>query len=160
MLTVCFIEDNENIAFASARLIDELRAAPGGALLLGNMPLVRRADIIVLSPSSCGRKTELPPSCGALLSPGGYGADRIKTDSVVSYGMSARDSLTYSSVKRGICTVAVMRELETFSGAVVERQEIPALIPEGVSEEGALAVFGCLLLLGAPPEKLEFIPRP
>ena len=49
--------------------------------------------------------------------------------------------------------MAVQRDLVTVEGRVVEHQEFSLLAPE--DEGAALAVAGALLLLGAPPDRLE-----
>ena len=73
--------------------------------------------------------------------------------SAVSYGNGPRDSITVSSREAGRLWVAIQRDLVTVEGRVVEQQEFSLLAPE--DEGAALAVAGALLLLGAPPDRLE-----
>ena len=56
-------------------------------------------------------------------------AQGFRADSVVTYGMSPRNTVTYSSIAEDSCVVAVQRELKTFSGRKVESQELR--VPEG-----------------------------
>ena len=94
-------------------------------------------------------------SCRELLLPGECRTAAVPAETVVTYGLSRRDSLTLSSREGERLWCALQRELVTLDGAVVERQEFPVLPPPGLEPLSALAAAGALLLLGVPPERLR-----
>ena len=73
----------------------------------------------------------------------------------MSYGTSARDTLTLSSLEGDQICVALQRDIVTVSGAVVERQELVLPFPPGRSPLPWLCAVGALLLMDVPPERLE-----
>lgn len=74
---------------------------------------------------------------------------------MVSYGLTRRDTLTFSSLAQDTLCLALQRELVTLGGVCREPQEIP-LAPQGRADPLALLAWaGTLLLLGAPPERLQ-----
>ena len=87
-------------------------------------------------------------SCGLLLTPGNCPAEwlsRIRADFAVSYGLSARDSLTFSSLEEPV--LCVQRALPGPDGTVIEPQEIPLPgLPAPV--ERYLPLLGLWLLCG------------
>ena len=87
-------------------------------------------------------------SCGLLLAPGNCPAEwlsRIRADFAVSYGLSARDSLTFSSLEEPV--LCVQRALPGPDGTVIEPQEIPLPgLPAPV--ERYLPLLGLWLLCG------------
>ena len=93
------------------------------------------------------------PSCRILLAPGDS-LPEIPAETVITYGLSPRDSLTLSSREGDTLWAALQRELVTVEGRVVERQEFPLALRPGEEELSALAAAGALLLLGVPPEEL------
>ena len=86
--------------------------------------------------------------CGLLLTPGNCPAEwlsRIRADFAVSYGLSARDSLTFSSLEEPV--LCVQRALPGPDGTVIEPQEIPLPgLPAPV--EQYLPLLGLWLLCG------------
>ena len=95
--------------------------------------------------------------CRVLLTPGGDGLGttlKIPSKWVVSYGLSTRDSLTVSSLEPDLAVLALQRELVSLSGTVIEQQELPLPIPPGIGAQGVMALYGSLLILGVPPERL------
>jgi len=121
-----------------------LPGAAGGCLRLG--PGAQRADLVVAAPDLAA----LPPNpapCRALLLPGHLAplARGIPAAWVVSYGLTRQDTLC----------LALQRELVTLGGVCREPQEIP-LAPQGRADPLALLAWaGTLLLLGAPPARLQ-----
>lgn len=115
--------------------------------------------LLVVSPQAAARGMELPGACRTVLLPGDADAGELtgglRAASAVSYGVSARNSLTISSREQEKVWAALQRELVTVGGRVVERQEFPLAVRPGAEEMSALAVAGALLLLGVPPEELE-----
>lgn len=87
-------------------------------------------------------------SCGLLLLPGNCPAEwlsRIRTDFAVSYGLSVRDSLTFSSLEEP--TLCVQRALPRPDGIIIEPREIPLPgLPAPV--ERYLPLLGLWLLCG------------
>ena len=81
-------------------------------------------------------------------------AGTIPAETVITYGLSPRDSLTLSSREGDTLWAALQRELVTVDGQVVERQEFPLRLEPGAGELPSLAAAGALLLLGVPPEEL------
>ena len=113
-------------------------------------------DLLVVSPRAAERPGELfgVGRCRILLLPGWMRGPAVPhAASAVSYGNGPRDSITVSSREAGRLWVAIQRDLVTVEGRVVEQQEFSLLAPE--DEGAALAVAGALLLLGAPPDRLE-----
>ena len=136
--------------FLQARLPGEA----GGCLRLG--PGAQRADLVVAAPDLAA----LPPNpapCRALLLPGHLAplAGEIPAAWVVSYGLTRRDTLTFSSLALYPLCLAHPRLLVPLGGVCREPQEIP-LAPQGRADPLALLAWaGTLLLLGAPPERLQ-----
>lgn len=81
-------------------------------------------------------------------------ARHLHAASAVSYGPSARDTLTISSLEGSQLCAALQRELVTVQGRVVERQELVLPFDPTSSPLLKLAQVGALLLLGAAPEQL------
>lgn len=118
-------------------------------------------DILVLS-SKAAAKPELsdtaPNKCKFFLAPGATTAKtagRVHADCVISYGMSARDSITLSSMDGLDRVISLQRELVTLDGHISEQQEIPLRTERKISRDNLMAAVGALLLLGVPTENME-----
>jgi len=114
-------------------------------------------DLFVVASTDFGAEAAHDLSCRALLVPGSGDMktlSAIPSQWVVSYGLAGRDSITVSSLGRDFAQLALLRELVTLSDVVVERQEIPVLIPPESSAPSVMAMYGSLLILGVPPEML------
>ena len=110
--------------------------------------------LVVLGPDM----TDAPlPPCRVLLAPGGWAARALTAPSVVSYGPSPRDTLTFSSIREAGMVLALQRELVTLDGRRVERQEL--VLPVRQEPLLTLAWAGTLLLAGAEPEDLADLAR-
>ena len=117
----------------------------------------RRWDLLTLTPGGCEALLRLPLvcACGTLLVPGDCDEavlERIRAERVVSYGLSERCSLTFSSIGEDQRVLCVQRALKRLDGTEVEHQEIP--LPERyerLPDEAVLALMGTRLLLGNPP---------
>ena len=73
----------------------------------------------------------------------------IKEDRVIiTYGLSSRDTLTYSSNKDGIIVVCVQREFPALTGEMVIRQERSFPAGENRKALEQLAVCACMLVCG------------
>lgn len=128
------------------------RAADAGALERTHW------DLLALSTSGCRglERSGIFCGCGTLLLPGGQDfsiLSRIRAECVISAGMSARDSLTFSSLGENGAVLCVQRTLPRPDGATVEPQELllpPPLLPP----EDALILLGMWLLLGDDVAKI------
>lgn len=92
-------------------------------------PAERSWTLLALTASGCGRLGKGPVRCGTLLVPGDCSPERlahIRAETVISWGLSPRDSLTLSSLESPV--LCVQRALPRPDGGVVEPQEFP--LPE------------------------------
>lgn len=97
--------------------------------------------LLVLTPAACQTET----ACQILLAPGDCPAvlERVQAETVISYGLSPRDSLTLSSLREPV--LCVQRALPRPDGTVVDPQEFP-LPPLPASAEALLPLLGLWLL--------------
>ena len=112
---------------------------------------------IVTSNESNGESRPQNLETKILLIPGDISpkiAAGISSDWVVSYGLSGKDTITFSSLEPGFALLALQRELVTLAGAVVEQQEIPLPFPRPLSSLEVMVLYASLLVLGIPPETL------
>ncbi|MDR1736867.1 MAG: hypothetical protein LBR85_08395 [Oscillospiraceae bacterium] len=77
------------------------------------------------------------------------------TAQLITYGMGARETLTYSSISPDGCVLSLQREIVTLRGLRLERQDIPLGCAPGVFGEVLLALAGALLAAGMPPAALN-----
>mgnify|MGYP001388229032 FL=1 len=77
-----------------------------------------------------------------------------EAESVVSYGLSEKSTITPSSISDSETVISVQRELPTIDGELLERQEIALKRPSNLPIEKFLALVGVLLITGVKPEKL------
>jgi len=112
-------------------------------------------DLFIVSEPNLKIHGDCPEiSCRALLAPGDappQALGGISSKWVVSYGLSGKDSITVSSLERDTAVLALQRELMTLGEEVVERQEIPVCVPDGLDSQGIMAVYGGLLIMGIMP---------
>ncbi|MCC8123664.1 MAG: hypothetical protein LIO58_09005 [Oscillospiraceae bacterium] len=113
-------------------------------------------DLLVVAPAVKWQRGTAEIRCKGLLLSGTSAAlaRRIHADYVVSYGTSAKDSITFSSLERGELLFTLQRELVTLSGTVVERQELCLPFSGVLAPLPFLSVAGALLLMGLPPDEL------
>ena len=78
-----------------------------------------------------------------------------EAESVVSYGLSDKSTITPSSISEFETVVSIQRELPTIDGELLEQQEIALRRPENMAIEKFLAVVGTLLVAGVRPEQLD-----
>lgn len=112
--------------------------------------------LLVVAPEICLTTRWGILECGTVLLSGNerHCLDCVHACGAVSYGLSGRDSITLSSRERNYVWVAIQRELVCMDGTVLERQEIPVKMGQGMDELQTLALVGAMLLLGAQPEEL------
>lgn len=91
------------------------------------------------------------PRAPVVVMPGDRNADAKQ---IITYGYSARETLTYSSLDASGPVLAVQREILTVGGARLDRQEIPLQSLGRTDAELALALSGALLFAGLAPEAL------
>lgn len=103
--------------------------------------------LLALTPEGC-RATEGHPgpiTCRLLLAPGDCPSvlARVRAETVISYGLSPRDSLTLSSLTEPV--LCVQRALPRPDGTIVDPQEFP-LPPLPAPAEALLPILGLRLL--------------
>jgi len=77
-----------------------------------------------------------------------------EAESVVSYGLSDKSTITHSSISDFETVISIQRELPTIDGELLERQEIALRRPENLAVEKFLALVGAFLITGVKPEEL------
>jgi len=106
----------------------------------------RAWDLLALTGMGCRRLGAVSLLCRVLLVPGACPAplpERLGAGTVITYGLSARDSLTLSSLAEPV--LCVQRALPRPDGGVVEPQEFP-LPPLPGPAEDLLPLLGMRLL--------------
>lgn len=102
-------------------------------------------DVLALSRRGCREMGDRRVCCGVLLLPGDCAiSGNIQAETVISWGLSARDTLTFSSLREPV--LCIQRTLLRPDGSAVEPQEIP-LPPLLFAPEELLPVLGLRLLL-------------
>lgn len=106
----------------------------------------RRWELLALTPVGCGLLTGRMVT-RILLLPGACSADSLGAEMVVTYGLSPRDSITFSSLREPV--LCVQRALPLAGGGFLEPQEFP--LP-GVAEAETLlpCIAARLLWMGTP----------
>lgn len=113
----------------------------------------RRWDLLTVTAAGCDalKQRGLVCACGTLVVPGDCGEEvlqLVRAERVVGYGVSGRDSLTFSSMGEDQRVLCVQRRLLRTDGEAVEPQEIP--LPEyymTLPDEAILALMGTRLLM-------------
>lgn len=116
---------------------------------------IRRAEeleehiwpLLALTPGGCRALAERAGGaavCRLLLAPGDALPAQIRAETVVTYGLSPRDSLTLSSLAEPV--LCVQRALPRLDGTAVDAQEFP-LPPLPGPPEALLPLLGIRLLL-------------
>ncbi len=106
------------------------------------------SDAIIIAPDGNSIIKEI--SCKKAVIPGKRAlelSDRIKAESVITYGMSETDSVSASSIKNGI-VISVRRELVDLFGRVIEIQDIPLKAQARIDTELVIAATVMLLISG------------
>lgn len=113
--------------------------------------------LVVFSMQGIRQLQKYPMSCKAALLPSAAGDHlaSVRAASAVSYGLSARDTLTISSRVGDKLMLALQREVVTVQGTAVEQQEFAVHCPPQFPQLSLLAVVGGLILLGAEPISFE-----
>lgn len=102
--------------------------------------------LLALTVSGCEKLGTVPVRCRTLLVPGNCPSarlGRVQAETVISYGLSPRDSITLSSLREPV--LCVQRTLPRPDGEVVEPQEFPLPDLPGQAE-GLLPLLGLRLL--------------
>ena len=104
-------------------------------------------DYLALTPLGCRMLAGQAVTAAVLLLPGDCGANGFRAETVVTYGLSPRDSITFSSLREPV--LCVQRALPLLRGGVLEPQEFP--LPGLAGAEGLLpCVSARLLWTGSP----------
>ena len=122
-----------------------VRACSHPALLTGT-----KLDLLVVSPGAVGWAGAISISCRRALLPGGLSAltRALPAADLLSYGSSAKNTITLSGLNDGHAAVAVQREFPTLDGRTVERQELVLPFHGAATPDLFLAQVGAALLLG------------
>lgn len=101
--------------------------------------------LLVLTGSGCRRLGEEELTCKILLTPGECpeALARLRAETVISYGLSPRDSLTLSSLETPV--LCVQRTLPRLDGTLIEPQELLLPTLPGPAE-ALLPILGLRLL--------------
>jgi hypothetical protein len=105
---------------------------PAGVRHLRNAMAVcrKRWDLLTLTPMGCALLPEpAAVTAGILLLPGDCPRSDLRAGTVVTYGLSPRDSITLSSLREPV--LCVQRTLPLLCGGVLEPQEFPLPGVEG-----------------------------
>ena len=145
MYTMKILEREPALSHFLSAHLRALSSAPAG-----------RADLVVVSPDLI-QVPSAPTACRALLAPGSLAhlAGELSAAWVVSYGLTPRDTLTFSSLGQDTLCLALQRELVTLSGDCLEPQEWPLPRQSQASPLFLLACAGLQLLLGVPPAEVR-----
>ena len=149
MLDITVIEPFAHIA---AKLAEHIAPNAANITSLPNLSLSSRPDLLLFS------QQEVSPfpgviHCKILLAPGQIAPEvlaNIQADWIVSFGLSARDTITFSSLEETRAQLAVLREIVTLRENLIEPQEIPVTLTRAFTPEQSLAFYGALLLLDKP----------
>lgn len=76
----------------------------------------------------------------------------VRALSAVSYGLGAKNTLTFSSLEQSSVSLALQRDLVTLGGNRLEAQEWVLPRPDTLTPEEFLCLQGALLLLDVLPE--------
>ena len=108
----------------------------------------KRWDLLTLTPMGCALLPEpAAVTAGILLLPGDCPRSDLRAGTVVTYGLSPRDSITLSSLREPV--LCVQRTLPLLCGGVLEPQEFPLPGVEG-AERLQPGVGTRLLWTGSP----------
>ncbi len=111
----------------------------------------KRWDLLTLTPMGCALLPEpAAVTAGILLLPGDCPRSDLRAGTVVTYGLSPRDSITLSSLREPV--LCVQRTLPLLCGGVLEPQEFPLPGVEGA--ERLLPGVGTRLLWTGSPYPL------
>ncbi len=77
--------------------------------------------------------------------------------SVITYGLSCKNTVTVSSLIGNQMVISIQRELVTISGSRIEAQEFPVNLIDINAVEAVLAAVAILLILGVSTEKIKYI---
>lgn len=119
----------------------------------------RTWDFLVLTPMGCRMLTGERVKSRVLLLPGGEQWSAFEAEIVVTYGLSPRDSLTFSGLREPV--LCVQRKLPLLHGGSLEPQEFP--MPGLGDAEELLPYLGARLLWTGSPyvgmgQKMRKIP--
>ncbi|MDD3347131.1 hypothetical protein [Oscillibacter sp.] len=135
----------ENALFACPACWEALLPAGVVPLRFASEMAKKPWELLALTPEGCRRLGNGTIRCRALLVPGecrGELLEHVEAQSVVTYGLSPRDSLTFSSLTEPV--LCVQRALPRPDGGVVEPQEYP--LPPLLKPAELLPLLGLWLL--------------
>ena len=107
-----------------------------------------KADIVAVSQNAAAKDVR----CAILIAPSNFCAG-VEADSVITYGLGGKDTVTVSSIGESKCMIAIRRDVITLFGGVIEEQELPVDVGGGEVEE-LMAAVGVLTALGIEPKNI------
>lgn len=146
MHTAVILEPDESIR----RLLRPMLSPGSSRLLSPRTGEKRRCALLVVSPLW---ETEAPPvRCRILLTPSDKAAllGRVRADFAVSFGLSPRESIGFSSLTENGLSLSLRREIPCLTGQRLEMQDLPMVCAPGSPEEMLCACAARLLLEGIP----------
>lgn len=113
-----------------------------------------RFDLCVYEPNFC-RSTGTFSTALAII-PDSCSPRQFKNaESVITYGLCRKNTVTVSSLIGQDLVISVQREIPTLTGSIVDAQEFHVLLPEVDDVDDVLAVVSTLLALGVDPKKIS-----
>lgn len=150
MLRIAVTQASDETVFSV--IFNALSKAGGYSLRCRKKPDDERAstsDLFVMTEKAAAGYRREAINCRIALIPG----DVVRIDwsalnasCVVTYGMSSKNSVTFSSLSRPV--ISVQRELMTLSDFLIEQQEIPVNSMPQISDSQNLAALTALLIIG------------
>ncbi len=96
--------------------------------------------------------------CGIAVIPGSAdseGSAWLSAQSVVSYGMGQRDTITVSSIDDHMIMLTLQREIATLKGEMVDRQDFAVDRQPEISTEAHLIASAACIIAGIPTGELR-----
>ena len=144
--TAVVLEPGGNIAALLRPML-----SPGSSRLLFPRPGEKlRCSLLIVSPLW---DREAPPTrCRILLTPSDKAAllGNVLTDFPVSFGLSPRESIGFSSLTDSGLSLSLRREIPCLTGQRLEMQDLPMACAPASPEEMLCACAARLLLEGIP----------
>ena len=122
----------------SARSLEEIRDS--------------RPDALFMAPGAAAAPGR-PVECGMAVIPGSSSlesASRLLAQSVISYGMSGRDTFTVSSLDDRVIMLTLQREIASIKGRIIDRQDFAVNRFSRASCEAHLLAAAACIIAGVP----------
>ena len=146
MQTAVLLEPGESVL----KLLRPMLSPGKSRLLLPRPGEKLRCSLLIVAP---GWQQPLPDArCRVLLTPSDKAAllGRVRADAAVSFGLSPRESIGFSSLTDGGLSLSLRREIPCLTGQKLEMQDLPMACAPGEAEDMLCACAARLLLEGIP----------